>query len=74
MLQRMQEAREQKKAERIVTALSIRSQANPWLEHTGWAQHLLGFRRAQLKESLGIIPGEDQALSQASKATIKVIY
>ena len=74
MLQRMKEARQHKKEEQRVTALSIRSQANPWLEHTSWAQHLLDFQRAQLKESLVVIPGEDQALLQACKATVKVIH
>jgi superfamily II DNA helicase RecQ len=74
MLQRLKEARQQKKQDRTVTALSIRSQANPWLEHTSWAYHLLGFKRTQLKDSL--YPGldTDQALSQACKATVKVIH
>ena len=74
MLQKMQKARQQKKEEQTVTAYSIRSQANPWLEHTSWAQHLLNFQRAQLKESLVVILGEDQALLEACKATVKVIH
>jgi hypothetical protein len=73
MLQRMKEARQQNKEERTVTALSIRSQANPWLEHTSWADHLLGFDISELKGSLAISPDGDQALSQACKATVKVI-
>ena len=74
MLQIMQEARQQKKEERTVTALSIRSQANPWLEHSSWTQHLLGFQRIQLKESLTVIPDDDQALSIACQATVQVIH
>lgn len=74
MLQRMQKARQQNREGRVVTAPSIRSQANPWLEHTSWAQHLLGFERAWLKESLTVVPEADQALSQACKATVAVIH
>jgi superfamily II DNA helicase RecQ len=81
LLQAMEKDMQQKKDERLVTLLSTRSQANPWMEHTGWDHHLFGFEKAQLKDSLYPIeaPKEglsatETALQKACQATIKVLY
>ena len=72
---------QQKKDERVVTLLNTRSQANPWIEHTGWDYYLHRFEKAQLKDSLYPMetPNEglsttEIALQKACQATIKVLY
>jgi hypothetical protein len=64
---------------RKVTVSSIRSQANPWMEHTAWDKHLCGFEKETLKTSL--YPGSEEddddkaerALKRACGATGKAI-
>lgn len=74
MIQRMQDVRQQKKEERTITLLDIRTQANPWLQHTNWDQHLLGFQRSKLQASLNVDPDKEYALYKACRATIRVIH
>lgn len=52
LLQQIQTTRRQARDQRVVTLLSTRTQANPWMTHTSWDSHLYGFQRSDLKESL----------------------
>lgn len=37
----------------------IRSEMDPWLEHTGWPSHLSGFEKERLRASLNAAPKKD---------------
>lgn len=81
LLQEMELTLQQRKGDRVVTLLTARTQANPWLEHTGWDRHLYGLERAQLKDSLYPLAGPEEelaateiALQKACCATVRVFH
>jgi hypothetical protein len=71
---------------RKVNISDVRSEMDPWLEHTSWAHHLNGFEKAELRASLNaapkgdvddrgteIIDEEENAIERACGATGRVI-
>jgi hypothetical protein len=71
---------------RKVNVSNVRSEMDPWLEHTGWAHHLTGFGKEELRASLNAAPKpeasergiqsvveEEMAIERACRATGRVI-
>ena len=71
---------------RKVNVSDVRSEMDPWLEHTGWAHHLAGFEKEELRSSLSAAPKleadergiervdeEEEAIERACRATGRVI-
>jgi len=81
LIQEMELTLQQRKDNRIVTLLTAGTQANPWMEHTGWDRHLCGLERVQLKNSLYPLAGPEEeltateiALQKACCATVQVFH
>ena len=71
---------------RKVNVSNVRSEMDPWLEHTSWAHHLAGFEKEELRASLSAAPKleadergiesvdeEEEAIERACRATGRVI-
>lgn len=71
---------------RKVNVSDIRSEMDPWLEHTSWAHHLAGFEKEELRASLNavtkleadergmeVVNEEEEAIERACRATGRVI-
>ena len=44
---------------RKVNVSDVRSEMDPWLDHTNWAHHLAGFEKEELRASLNAAPKAD---------------
>lgn len=71
---------------RKVNISDVRSEMDPWLDHTSWAHHLAGFEKEELRASLNaapkadaddhgteVIDEEENAIERACSATGRVI-
>ena len=52
LLEKLAQEHAERRQKRKVTVTQARSEANSWLEHRGWAKHLAGFEKVQLRQSL----------------------